>query len=65
MGFGEMSGLDFKEYKFKSTELSNGNKIQFDDFTMLFNSSGEAIQHIAKIYTHSNDFKYEVINETQ
>lgn len=55
------TGYSFKDYKFSYTVLSNGKKIQFKTFTMMFNSEEEALRHIAKIYIQNIDFKYEVL----
>lgn len=61
MGFGEMSGRDFGDYKFEHRVLSNGKKIQFKTFSMMFDAEEQALRHIAKIYTSRNDFGFEVI----
>lgn len=61
MRFREMSGDDFSEYKFGYQVLSNGKKIQFKTFSMMFNTEEEALRHIAKIYTSRDGFAYEVV----
>ena len=61
MDFREMSGCDFSEYKFSYGVLSNGKKIQFKTFSMMFNTEDEALRHIAKIYTSRDGFKFEKI----
>lgn len=58
MDFRKMSGLKFSEYKFKHQVLSNGKKIQFKTFSMMFNTEAEALRHIAKIYTNRDGFEY-------
>lgn len=59
MGFRKMSGENFADYKFKHHVLSNGKKIQFKTFSMMFDTEEEALRHIAKIYTSKKDFKFE------
>lgn len=61
MDFTKMSGHKFSEYKFKYEVLSNGKKIQFKKFSMMFNTQDEALRHIAKIYTSRDGFDLEVI----
>lgn len=61
--FSKYSGLNFDEYEFKYDVLSNGKKIQFKTFTMLFNTEDEALRHIAKIYTNRDGFAFEKIEE--
>lgn len=61
MGFREMSGYEFSEYKFKHQVLSNGKKIQFKTFSMMFDTEEQALRHIAKIYTSRDGFKFEKI----
>ena len=58
MDFTKMSGLKFSEYKFKHEVLSNGKKIQFKTFSMMFNTEDEALRHIAKIYTSRVGFEF-------
>lgn len=58
MGFRKMSGENFADYKFKHHVLSNGKKIQFKTFSMMFDTEEEALRHIAKIYTSRSDFKF-------
>lgn len=58
--FNEGSGLDFAEYKFQAKVLSNGRKIQFKTFNMLFDNEADALRHIAKIHTSKSDFSYTV-----
>lgn len=60
MSFEERTGLNFDEYKFKYTTVSNGKKIQFKTFSRMFNTEDEALRHIAKIYTSQNDFEFSV-----
>lgn len=59
MDFTKMSGQKFKDYKFSHDVLSNGKKIQFNTFSMMFDTEEEALRHIAKIYTSKKDFKFE------
>lgn len=61
MDFRKMSGLKFSEYKFKHQVLSNGKKIQFKTFSMMFNTEAEALRHIAKIYTNRDGFDFEKV----
>lgn len=61
MRFGKMSGLSFSEYEFNHQILSNGKKIQFKTFSMMFNTEDEALRHIAKIYTSRDGFDFEVL----
>lgn len=60
MDFRKMSGLSFLEYKFEPQVLSNGKKIQFKTFSMMFDNEDQALRHIAGIYVSKKDFKYEV-----
>lgn len=62
MGFNEMSGLDFTEYKYKHHVLSNGKKVQFSSFSMMFDTEDEALRHIAKIYMSKPEFNFKVVN---
>ena len=62
MGFGKMTGYDFSEYKFKHRVLSNGKKIQFKTFSMMFDTEDAALRHVAKIYTSRDGFAFTVIN---
>lgn len=57
--FEERTGYEFSEYKFEHHVLSNGKKIQFKTFSMMFDTEEEALRHIAKIYTSGSDFKFE------
>lgn len=61
MRFTKMSGREFSEYKFKHQVLSNGKKIQFKTFSMMFNTEDEALRHIAKIYTSRDGFDFEKV----
>lgn len=61
MDFREMSGRKFSEYKFEHQVLSNGKKIQFKTFSMMFDTEEQALRHIAKIYTSRDGFKFEKI----
>lgn len=61
MGFSKGSGLNFTDYTFKHKVLSNGKKIQFKTFSMLFDTEEEALRHIAKIYTSRDGFDFEKI----
>lgn len=56
--FREGTGLNFSEYKFKHQVLSNGKKIQFKTFSMMFDTEEDALRHIAKIYTSKSDFDF-------
>lgn len=58
--FQARTGLDICEYQFKYDVLSNGKKIQFKDFSMMFDTEHQALQHIARIYTSGSDFKFKV-----
>lgn len=59
-GFEKRTGLKFDEYKFDFEVLSNGKKVQFKTFSMLFNNEDQAFRHIAKSYTSREGFKFEV-----
>lgn len=61
MRFGKMSGYKFSEYKFEAQVLSNGKKIQFKTFSMMFDTEEQALRHIAKIYTNRDGFKFEIL----
>lgn len=61
MGFREGTGQDFDNYTFKHRVLSNGKKIQFKTFSMMFDTEEEALRHVAKIYTSRDGFKFEKI----
>lgn len=61
MDFTKMSGLKFKDYKFCHDVLSNGKKIQFKTFSMMFDTEEEALRHIARIHTSKSGFNFEVI----
>lgn len=63
MDFRKMSGYKFSEYKFKHEVLSNGKKIQFKKFSMMFDDEDSALRHIAKNYTSRNGFDYSVVND--
>lgn len=58
MGFQERTGIEFDNYTFKHKVLSNGKKIQFKTFSMMFNTEDEALRHIAKIYTSRDGFEF-------
>lgn len=60
-GFREVSGYDFDKYEFKSRVLSNGRRIKFKTFSMMFDTEDEALRHIAKIHTSRDNFEFEVI----
>lgn len=57
------TGYSFKDYEFDYTVLSDGKKIQFKTFTMMFDSEDEAYRHILKIATSDINLKYEVLGE--
>lgn len=59
--FNEKSGLKFKEYEFKPTEVCNGYKVRLKGFDMLFNTTDDALRHITNAYISGSDFKYEVV----
>ena len=61
MSFRKMSGYDFSEYEFGYQVLSNGKKIQFKTFSMMFNTEEEALRLIAKIYTSCDGFEFEKV----
>ena len=61
MGFREGTGQDFDNYTFRHRVLSNGKKIQFKTFSMMFDTEEEALQHVAKIYTSRDGFKFEKV----
>ncbi len=56
--FEKRTGRKFEEYEYKYQVLSNGKKIQFKTFSMMFDTEEEALRHIAKIYTSRSDFKF-------
>ena len=58
MSFRELSVFKFSEYKYKYQVLSNGKKIKFDDFSMLFDTEEQALRHILKIHTSATDFDF-------
>jgi hypothetical protein len=58
MDFREYSGRKFSEYEYKYQVLSNGKKIQFKTFSMMFDTEEAALRHIAKVYTSRSDFKF-------
>lgn len=60
--FQSRTGYKFDEYKFTPQVLSNGKKIQFKTFTMLFNTEEDAQRHIAKIFTSNEDFPFQLID---
>lgn len=62
-GFKEGIGYKFNDYKFIPHVLSNGKKIQFGTFTILFNTEEEALRHIAKIFTSHTDFPFTTVDE--
>lgn len=62
MEFGKMSGLKFSKYKFEPQVLSNGKKIQFKTFSMMFDTEEQALRHIAKIHTSKKDFDFTIID---
>lgn len=61
--FVSSTGLNFHEFDFEDSVqvLSNGKKIKFKHFDMLFNTEHEAFKHIVKIYTSKSDFNYDVV----
>lgn len=59
--FERRTGYDFNEYKFQYQVLSNGKKIQFKTFSMMFDNEEAALRHIAKIYTSRSDFEFEKV----
>lgn len=61
MRFREGTGYDFLNYKFDYKVLSNGKKIKFKDFGMMFDTEEQALRHIAKIYTSKENFYFEKI----
>lgn len=65
MGFRKGVGYVFSEYEFKSQTLSNGKKIQFKTFSMMFDNEDDALRHIAKIYTSKSDFKFTVSDKSE
>lgn len=56
--FEKRTGSKFEEYEYTYQVLSNGKKIQFKTFSMMFDTEEEALRHIAKIYTSRSDFKF-------
>ncbi|EHU1603674.1 hypothetical protein A1Z38_RS14880 [Acinetobacter baumannii] len=56
--FEKRTGRKFEEYEYTYQVLSNGKKIQFKTFSMMFDTEEEALRHIAKIYTSRSDFKF-------
>lgn len=54
-------GYNFDEYKFDYRVLSNGRKIQFKDFTQLFNNEDEALRHIIKIYANKSGIDFKIV----
>lgn len=63
MKFRKMSGENFSEYEFSYGVLSNGKKIQFKTFSMMFNTEEEALRHIARIHTSRDSFDFEVVEQ--
>ena len=63
MDFRVGMGRDFLKYKFQYQVLSNGKKIQFKTFSMLFDTEEEALRHIAKIYTSGSNFEFTKIDK--
>lgn len=63
MGFRDGVGYEFGKYKFKYHVLSNGKKIQFKTFSMMFDTEEEALRHIAKIYTSRDNFEFVKITQ--
>lgn len=63
MDFTKRSGLKFSEYKFEYQALSNGKKIQFKTFSMMFDTEEDALRHIAKIYTSNSGFDFVKVEE--
>ncbi|WP_151765832.1 hypothetical protein [Acinetobacter colistiniresistens] len=59
-GFERRTGDIFAEYKYSYQVLSNGKKIQFKTFAKQFDDEDEALQYIAKIYTNTPGFIYDV-----
>lgn len=62
-GFRKGMGYKFDQYEFKPHILSNGKKIQFKTFSMLFNNEEEAHRHIAKIFTSQTNFPYSIVDK--
>lgn len=60
MEFQESSGLNFDEYKFSYSVLSNGKKVKFKKFNKLFDSEHDLFIHAAKIYTSSQNFDFTI-----
>ncbi|MDC4535376.1 hypothetical protein [Acinetobacter baumannii] len=56
--FEKRTGHKFEEYEYTYQVLSNGKKIQFKTFSMMFDTEEDALRHIAKIYTSRSDFKF-------
>ena len=61
MDFTKMSGYEFGKYKFSYQVLSNGKKIQFKTFSMMFDTEDDALRHIAKIHTSRDNFDFSVV----
>lgn len=61
--FQERVGNDFDSFKVGHRVLSNGKKIQFETFSMLFNNEDEAYRHIAKIYTSGKNFDFTLVEK--
>lgn len=57
----DRTGYKFSDYKFGYQVLSNGKKIQFKTFSMMFNTEDEALRHIAKIYTSRDGFDFKKV----
>lgn len=60
MDFREMSGNVFRKYEFKYRTLSNGKKVAFKKFTMMFNTEEEAIRHVIKNHVGRGNFEYTI-----
>lgn len=60
-GFQRNIGYDFLKYKFEYQVLSNGKKIQFETFSMMFDNEDQALRHILKIHTSKKDFDFTIV----
>ena len=59
--FEKRTGYKFCEYEFNYQVLSNGKKIQFKTFSMMFDNEDQALRHIAAIHISKKDFEYDII----
>lgn len=64
-GFREGVGYIFDDYTFHYEVFSNGKKVQFKEFTMLFDSEDEAIRHAIKLNISQKPFAYTLQSDSK